>query len=204
MENIEGIYQVFRDRLVMASDIKPDTRAIMILDSAELSENVPMNVVMVVFDKNSEIGRRPDLAFASSARRFVHADDYRKTIPYANVNSYIFPKETKEEVLRKLFSREFPSLARKPLAQKSNKHDAYFNAIKKSVNNHVQKRALEVIDLISEDEEFVIGKHITLVDNIYEKHSQALKEGFAEFFPIDHMSVVGSNGCFELVLTVNN
>ena len=207
MECDQAFLQVFRDQHVTAKDIKPDTKAIMLSDGAKLKKAVPDHVHMVVFGKScGQNDKMNYLGFAEPEVRFVHDDNIRKINNGYSATSYVsFPDETDTELLERLFRKHLPNLARELLPSEKNGHISYFNAIKRSVTDLVQKRATEVIDNISDEKEFVIGKRVSLVENISsEEHIDALKEGFTQSFPESHMSVEKSTDSYSLVLTVSN
>ena len=203
MECDQAFLQVFRDQIVTRQDIKPDTRAIMLSDGAILERSVPTHVKMVVcrdFDSfvNTAIGCN-----CQPSKVFFPSSGFMPAL--SNCHGYEqLPNETDDELLSRMFKQYLPKLAGELQSNKGN-HISYFNAIKRSVTDLVQKRATEVIDNISKEKEFVIGKRVSLVENISsEEHIDALKEGFAQSFPESHMSVEKSTDSYSLVLTVSN
>ena len=203
MEREQAFFQVFRDQRVSVKDIKPDTKVIMISSGARLEEvKMPDNVLMIVFGYSHY--NQKICPIVHPVKVMSHCSDDR-LLPYINSRQYVpIPNETNHELLQRLFIQEFPDLA-KGLLPKNDKRDAYLNAIKRSVDNHVQKRVDEVIDIIDKEDECVLGKRITLVMDIdTEDHVSVMRDRFAEFFPVDHMSIEEDTDVgYSLVLTVS-
>lgn len=201
---MEPAFQVFRGQKVSVKDIKPDTKAIMISSGAYLEEEkMPDHVLMIVFGYLRY--REKICHIVHPVKVMSHCSDARGLLYHNNSRQYMpIPNETDHELLQRLFIQEFPDLA-KGLLTKNDKRDAYLNAIKRSVDNHVQKRVDEVIDIIDKEDECVLGKRITLVMDIdTEAHVRVMRDRFAEFFPVDHMSIEEDTDVgYSLVLIVS-
>ena len=207
MNHLPSFLQVFRDQTVTKEDIRSDAKAIMLSDGArfakaDLGESVITdNVHLVVLCKSYKGSVAYECSSVGSVTVMVHESDY----PTGRNNSRMYtssPDETDCEILIRLFREHLPNLARELLPPKID-HSTYFNAIKRSIRKHVQKRTIEAIDIINNEEEFVLGKKLPLVSFITsEEDAMALREGFSQTFPEDHMTIERDGDCYDIVLTV--